>query len=201
MIIAGLDEVGRGSFAGPMMAACAAFWCSGEQEVCGIPDVRDSKEFKKDRARRREAFNAILRSDMVDFGVGFVTPKEIDERGVIFANQLAFHRAVCDLGGLKIDLLITDGEYPLVAGSLPIAKQRCYPKADANYWQVSAASILAKVIHDEYMDELAEQHGQYDWKNNAGYGSKKHREALVSLGPTIHHRHSFLKSVIRQSAG
>lgn len=192
-MICGLDEVGRGPLAGPILAVAALFagWDPG------VPDVDDSKKLSK--GERKRLFPKICRSPyLVDFGIGIGTVEEINEKGIDTANTLAFSRAV-DALPTRPNWLIVDGVKGVPGWNH--LNQECVPKADALYPVVGAASILAKVIRDEMMRELGKEYPAYCWASNSGYGAKKHRDALQSVGPTIHHRKKFIRKIVTPQTG
>lgn len=200
-LIAGLDEVGRGSLAGPLIAVAAAFIgdmnphqqsYSWNMENSPIKGVNDSKKLAA--KQRLEVFTRILRSaELFDFGIGEVSAKEIDVKGIEVANGLAFHRAVEDLKQPP-DYVLLDGLNPLKGWD--VMNQQYKPKADGLWWQVGAASILAKVIRDSFMTELSSDFPAYNWQNNMGYGSEEHRTAIVKKGPCVLHRAKFISNII-----
>jgi ribonuclease HII len=189
----GIDEVGRGSLAGPIMAAAALFYCKSIYAAsCPIADVRDSKKYTREH-ERRAAFTRILHAPcLIDFGVGRVEVEEINEMGINKANALVFQRAVADLES-KPDFVLVDGVCALQGW--PSDKQAHLPKADSLWWPVSAASVIAKVIRDELMVSLGLDYPEYRWNQNAGYGTPDHRDALKKYGPSPHHRRQFIKKI------
>lgn len=198
MYIAGIDEVGRGALAGPLMAVAAMFrlwpnWSWGELETLRSPiqGVNDSKKLTP--ARRREVFHRILTSGyMAGFGLGEVSAAEINSHGIEWANRIAFERAVKDLP-YQPGYLIIDGDSPLYGWEM--TRQRHEPRADGRWWPVGAASILAKVIRDSYMTELGADHPDYGWERNSGYGSRSHQEAISRVGPCRLHRTQFIRKI------
>ncbi len=187
-LICGVDEVGRGSLAGPILSVAALFkgW------VVGCEGVGDSKMLTA--KKRDEVFKKILRSpELIDFGVGEVGVDEIDKIGIDQANIFAFDRAVKALP-LRPNYIIVDG-LKGVPGFYP-HEMLVTPKADGRFPVVGAASILAKVIRDSLMDELHRGHPAYAWSSNKGYGSKQHISALRQYGPTIHHRPLFIRDIV-----
>lgn len=197
-LLAGLDEVGRGALAGPLVAVATMFDSTQDakwtKDASPIPGVDDSKKFSS-REGRKEIFYRILRhSSLVDFGVGYVTVDEINEKGIDYANRLAFWRAVKDLNPQPIFLLV-DGDRP--APDFCYSNQKNRPKADALWWPVGAASIMAKVIRDEMMVEFGLDYLHYKWSVNSGYGTADHIGALKSYGPSPLHRAQFIKKIVR----
>ena len=176
--IAGVDEVGRGPLAGPVVAAAVIL---NPQD---IPEgLNDSKKLT---AKRRAALDAALR-DRAEFAVAEASVAEIDEINILRASHLAMERAVAALGPAP-DYLLIDGN--MIPRDLKIPAQAVV-KGDARSMSIAAASILAKNWRDQLMVDLAQQHPGYGWETNAGYPSKQHRDALRNLGVTPHHRRSF----------
>ena len=177
MNIAGVDEAGRGPWAGPVVAAAVILRGA-------VPSgLNDSKKLS---AKRREAlFVALLASDC-RIGVGQASVAEIDALNILQANHLAMTRAVDALGEVP-DLVLVDGNR-LPSWHWPA---RAIVGGDGLEPAISAASIIAKVTRDRIMAELDRQHPGYGWARNQGYGTADHARALQSLGPTPHHRRSF----------
>lgn len=176
--VAGVDEVGRGPLAGPVTAAAVVL------DPSRIPDgLNDSKKLT---AKRRQALaEEILR--VADVCIAHASVKEIDEHNILRASHIAMERAVAGLSTAPEHLLI-DGN--LIPSGLK-GQAEAVVKGDARSLSIAAASIVAKTARDLIMMDLAQQFPGYGWETNAGYPSKKHREALVDLGVTPHHRRSF----------
>jgi ribonuclease HII len=197
-LICGIDEVGRGSLAGPIMAVAALFRGPSDFSLPAMPvqGLKDSKAFANANTRSA-VFYTLLRSPaLVDFGIGCVWEGEIDEIGIEEANAKAFYSALKDLRD-EPDQLYVDGNKPV--RHFQRGRQIVKPKADSLFWPVSAASILAKTIRDNLMKELHKDYPAYDWKGNAGYGTPKHEEALRKLGPTPYHRKKFIQKILGRS--
>lgn len=176
--VAGVDEVGRGPLAGPVTAAAVVL------DPNNIPaGLNDSKKLT---AKRREALTEEILK-MADVCIAHCTVEEIDEHNILRASHIAMERAVAGLRSAPDHLLI-DGN--LIPSGLQISSE-AIAKGDARSLSISAASIVAKTARDSIMMDLAQQFPGYGWETNAGYPSKKHREALVELGVTPHHRRSF----------
>lgn len=176
-IVAGFDEVGRGPFAGPVMAAAVIL------DQNNIPDgIRDSKKLPK--AKREILFDQILAT--ADVGIGEASPEEIDRNNILQATFLAMRRA---LGNLKQrpDRALVDGNRDPILG-LPT---QLVIKGDSISLSIAAASIVAKVTRDRKMCHLAKQFPHYGWERNAGYGTPEHRKGLSLFGVTPQHRRSF----------
>lgn len=189
-LICGVDEVGRGCLAGPIVSVAALFktW----DVNCPVDDSK-----KLSAKKRLTIFSDLLRcSELIDFGIGEVTVEEIDQVGIDRANVFAFDRAIKALP-VRPNFLIIDG-VKRAPGFYP-HEMLVSPKADGAYPVVGAASVLAKVIRDGLMDELHNEFPAYAWDSNKGYGSREHIVALKSLGPTVHHRSLFIREIITTS--
>ena len=181
--VAGLDEVGRGAWAGPVCAAAVVLPLNRPDLPELLAGVRDSKQLSP--AQRERLLPLIL--DAADaVGVGWATPAEVDERGIVPATQQAMARAVKKLDGRADALLVDYVRLPDL--DLP---QRALPKADAHCLSVAAASIVAKVTRDRLMTTLDQEFPGYGFARHKGYGTRQHREALARLGPSSIHRMSW----------
>lgn len=176
--VAGVDEVGRGPLAGPVTAAAVVL------DPARIPaGLNDSKKLT---ARKREALHDLL-MEVAEVSVAHASVEEIDEINILRAAHLAMRRA--------IDGLPQPPDYALIDGNI-IPDGLATPaeaiiKGDARSASIAAASIVAKIRRDRIMMDLAQHYPGYGWETNAGYGSKKHMDALQNLGVTPHHRRSF----------
>ncbi|MCM2563706.1 ribonuclease HII [Lutimaribacter sp. EGI FJ00015] len=176
--IAGVDEVGRGPLAGPVVAAAVVL------DPAHIPEgLRDSKQLS---AKRRAALSEIIH-DVAQVGIGQASVAEIDQINILRASHLAMERAVAALPEPPDHLLIDGNMIPrdLVIPATPLVK------GDTLSVSIAAASIMAKIWRDQVMRDLAQQFPGYGWETNAGYPSKNHKAALRNLGVTPHHRRSF----------
>ena len=177
-IIAGVDEVGRGPLAGPVTAAAVVF--SSNEIPSGLDDS------KKLTAKKREnLFDAIHAHAQVS--IAHASVEEIDEINILRASHLAMCRAIAGLQS-KPDHVLIDGN--MIPKDLAIPATSLI-KGDSRSLSIAAASIVAKVMRDRIMVDLAQQHPGYGWEKNAGYGTRQHMEALQSLGVTPLHRRSF----------
>ena len=176
--ICGVDEVGRGPLAGPVV--CAAVIMPLDAIIEGIDDS------KKLSAKRREELSALIRKNAVACHICRVEPQKIDEINILEATKLCMKEAV---EGLCVapDIVITDGNMTLDI-SLP---QRSFIKGDAKSYTIGAASIAAKVYRDKLMEEYAALYPQYGFERNAGYGTAAHIEAIKEYGLCPIHRRSF----------
>ena len=178
-IEAGCDEAGRGCLAGSVYAAA----------VILPPDYENAElnDSKKLTDRKRKLLRQQIERDAVAWAVGIVTPDEIDKINILNASILAMHRALDQLK-VRPEAIIVDGNRFKPYHDVPATT---IVKGDGKYLSIAAASILAKTYRDDYMDRLAEEYPQYDWKGNKGYPTKKHRTAISQYGVTPYHRRTF----------
>lgn len=184
----GVDEVGRGPLAGPVVAAAVILPSRPLPELRG---VRDSKRLSP--KRRLELFR-VIRASALEFGLGWSSPGEIDERNILRASLRAMRRAV-----EKVDfrrsrqLVLVDGN--LTIPDLPAA-QEAVVSGDGCSLAIAAASIVAKVLRDRWMRMISRRHPGYGFERNMGYGTAEHFRALQALGPTAQHRRTFIRRVL-----
>ena len=176
---AGCDEAGRGCLAGSVYAAAVILPVGYQNEL-----LNDSKQLTE---KRRYELREIIQRDAVAWAVGIVTPEEIDKINILNASILAMHRALDQLQ-VRPEAVIVDGNRFKKYKDLP---HTTIVKGDGKYLSIAAASILAKTYRDAYMNQLAEEYPQYDWRSNKGYPTKKHREAIRQYGTTPYHRMSY----------
>lgn len=177
--VCGIDEAGRGPLAGPVVAAAVVL-----PEGFELPGLNDSKKLT---AKKRESLYAALMADeRVQKCIAQATVEEIDELNILRATHLAMRRAAEGLPG-GVDFCLIDG-LPVPGFPLP---SRSIVKGDARCLSIAAASILAKVWRDHYMQELHRQFPEYGFDRHAGYGTKAHIQAIHDHGVTIHHRRTF----------
>lgn len=176
--VAGLDEVGRGPLAGPVVAAAVVL-----PPDTFLPGARDSKTLPADA---RDEAAAEVRKAAVAWGIGAASAAEIDRSGIVSATTRAQGRALQHLG-LDPGHLVVDGR-PIHDLGRP---HRAVVKADHRVHCVACASILAKVCRDTLMRKLDPRYPEYGWTRNKGYGTPEHRAALARVGPSPHHRRSF----------
>lgn len=179
LVEAGCDEAGRGCLAGPVVAA-AVILKKGKD----YPELNDSKQLtEKKRMKLRE----LVMQEALSFGVGIVSPEEIDKINILNASFLAMHRALDQLK-LQPELLLIDGNR---FNPYKKVKHVCIVGGDAKYQSIAAASILAKTTRDLMMKEYDEQYPQYNWKKNKGYPTLEHKQAIADYGTTPLHRMTF----------
>ena len=181
--IAGIDEAGRGPLAGPVVAAAVVF-----EPGKLIEGVRDSKQLSE---KKREALYQVIVNECLAYGIGIVSPEEIDRINIRNATFKAMRKA---LGAMKQvpDFLLIDGE------ELPdsLYPQEAIVGGDDKSFTIAAASILAKVTRDRLMREYHLQYPQYHFDRHKGYGTQLHREMILKYGPSPIHRKSFLKKLL-----
>lgn len=178
-IEAGCDEAGRGCLAGPVFAAAVIFPIDYHHEL-----LNDSKQLSE---KKRMALRPIIEREALAYAVASVSAEEIDRINIHNASYLAMHKAL-DLLKIKAEYIIVDGNKFIPYQQIP---HTCIIKGDGKYLSIAAASILAKTYRDEYMDNIALDYPDYDWLNNKGYPTVKHRTAVLAHGSTPHHRKSF----------
>lgn len=177
--VAGVDEVGRGCLAGPVVAAAVVLpWGHS------IAGVRDSKALSE---ARRLTLVQRIQAEALATGVGMCSPAEIDELNILWASLEAMRRAVLNLS-LTPDALLIDGNRVIPNAPWP---QQTVVKGDAKSQSIAAASILAKTLRDALMADLGAAHPGYGWARNVGYPTAEHYAGLAEHGPTVHHRRSF----------
>ena len=178
--ICGVDEAGRGPLAGPVCAAAVIL-----PDHLEIPGLNDSKKLTD--KKRRELF-PIIKEQAIAYGIAFATEQEIDEINILQATFLAMQRAIDQLEG-KANFALIDGNREKDFG-LPVMT---VVKGDSRSANIAAASVLAKVTRDIYMEEMAEKYPQYGFQIHKGYGTKAHYAALTQHGASEIHRKTFLK--------
>jgi len=180
-VVAGIDEVGRGPLAGPVIAAAVII------DAATLPArlAEELDDSKKLTARKREALATLVLESCV-CGFGEASVDEIDRLNILKATFLAMQRAVEALGQPVEHALVDGNQVP------PLGCQvRCLVGGDGLSLSIAAASVIAKVRRDRLMADLASQFPGYGWESNAGYGTAQHLAALRTLGPPPHHRTSF----------
>jgi len=186
-LVCGVDEVGRGPLAGPVVAAAVILPLNAD----GQPDLPpgllgEMNDSKKLSAASREQIHDVL-LPLVCWGIGYASARQIDRVNILQATFAAMRRAVAALEKPPCHALIDGNKVPpgLACKGEPVVK------GDARSYSIAAASIIAKVIRDRQMSQLAGRHPGYGWEQNAGYGTAAHRDAIIRLGLTRYHRRSF----------
>jgi len=176
---AGCDEAGRGCLAGPVIAA-AVILPKGYQNK----KLDDSKKISE---KIRNELRVDIQKKAIAIGVGIVSERKIEKINILQASLLAMHLAIKNLAVKPSHLAIDGNKF----NPYPKIDHDCIIKGDGKYMNIAAASIIAKTTRDEIMKKLSESNPEYLWKNNKGYPTKKHREAISKYGITKHHRKSF----------
>jgi ribonuclease HII len=175
----GVDEAGRGCLAGPVFAAAVILPESFSNEL-----LNDSKQLTE---KQRYALRPIIEAEAVAYAVGVVFPDEIDKINILNASFLAMTRAIEALN-VKPEHLLIDGNRFKSKLLIPFTT---IVKGDGKMMSIAAASVLAKTYRDDYMNKIAEEYPQYDWLENKGYPTAKHRDAIAEHGITPYHRLTF----------
>lgn len=190
--IAGVDEVGRGPLAGPVVTAAVVL-----PQDFGVPGIDDSKKLTE---KRREALFPVIKEHALAYGIGEASHERIDEINILEATKEAMAQAVANCAEMLRERHGADIEHVLFDAMKIDAVE--YPqtsviKGDAQSLAIAAASVIAKVTRDRMMVELAEKYPHYAFEKNKGYGTKAHYEGLEKAGPCEIHRMTFLKNFIK----
>ena len=183
LIEAGCDEAGRGCIAGPVVAAAVIL-----PRGMDFPEFDDSKKLTENQ---REKLRVKVLENAAAYGVGIVSAEEIDEINILNASFLAMHRAIDQLK-IRPELLLIDGNR---FNKYHDIKHQCIVGGDAKYQSIAAASILAKTTRDHIMEELDTQYPAYNWKQNKGYPTIEHKNAVAEHGMSPFHRKTFNMSI------
>lgn len=181
-LICGIDEAGRGPLCGPVCAAAVIL-----PQGLTIEGLNDSKKLSE---KKREQLFPVIQQHAISYGIGMASPQEIDELNILNATFLAMRRAVEQMKIQPVFALV-DGNR---CKNLGIPSE-CVVKGDAKVISIAAASILAKVSRDHYMEQLAVQYPQYDLQKHKGYPTKQHYEKIKQFGIAPFYRKSFLKNL------
>jgi ribonuclease HII len=208
-IVVGLDEAGRGPLAGPVVAGAVAV----DYFLFKKADLHSKKDFnyilkqandskKLSLKKREELYGLLIKSQFIKWGIAAVSEKMIDKINIFEASRLAMAKAITDLDQkienrkFKIQYAVIDGNFLLPAEALAKAGfagigQRSIIKGDQKVFSIAAASILAKVYRDRFMEKADKKYPQYDFARHKGYPTKHHKEMLRLFGPILIHRKSF----------
>ena len=185
-LIAGVDEAGRGPLAGPVVAACVIMPMEGM-----IEGIDDSKALSE---KKRAMYFGKIREQAIDYGVGIVDHETIDEINILNATKLAMKKAVESMK-VKPDFVLVDAVKKLDIS----CKQMGIIKGDALSYMIASASIIAKETRDAMMRDYAVKYPDYGLERHKGYGTKEHRNRILTLGPCPIHRRSFLKKILGEA--
>lgn len=175
--VAGADEAGRGCLAGPVVAAAVIL-------KKPIPGLNDSKKLSK---KNREALKIKIIEQSLAYNVTFIGPRRIEKINILNASIEGMQKSILSLE-VKPSIALIDGNRFKPIDDIPF---ETIIKGDGKFQCIAAASILAKTFRDDFMDSLCEQYPKYGWQTNAGYPTKKHREAIKEFGACEHHRKTF----------
>ena len=185
-IVVGIDEVGRGTLAGPVVAVAVyikrSLWKNFLKKHPEIIKINDSKKISK--KIREKLYNILI--NIIPFGVGAASVKEIEEKNILQASLIAMERAYTSLK-ISADFVLVDGiNSPKIKANIKAIKN-----GDNKSISIASASIIAKVIRDNLMKKLSYKYPGFFWNKNSGYGTKLHIDKIKLLGITPHHRKSF----------
>ena len=185
-VVAGVDEVGRGPLAGPIVAA-AVVLNNNDKDL--ILRINDSKKISKDL---REELSEIIKTKSISYSIAIKSNKEIDELGIGYCNNEIFKEAISSLN-IKPDIVLSDG-YTIKGFDM---NNEAVIKGDTKSAAIACASIIAKVYRDKLMEEYSEKYTHYGFEKNVGYGTKEHMEAIVKHGSCDIHRETFIRNIIK----
>jgi ribonuclease HII len=183
-LVAGVDEVGRGSLFGPVVAGAVILPISSLSDLAAA-GVKDSKQLSPGK---RQKLAEEIKAVSLDWAIGYASTKEIDRLNIFHASLLAMKRAVLKLKKVQPDICLVDGKWIIPELGIP---QQALIKGDRRSLAIASASILAKVWRDDLIDRFALKYPMYDLKSNKGYGTTKHLSALQQYGASPLHRLSF----------
>lgn len=175
----GTDEAGRGCLAGPVTAAAILLPQGFENSL-----LNDSKQLSE---VKRDLLRPVIENEALCYGVAHIFPEEIDKINILNASILGMHKAIMGLN-TQPEFIIVDGNKFKPLNKIP---HQTIVKGDSKFLSIAAASVLAKTYRDAYMNKIHEEFPMYNWKQNKGYPTKEHREAIKEFGPTKYHRKSF----------
>lgn len=176
---AGTDEAGRGCLCGPVVAAAVILPADFEH-----PFLNDSKQLTE---KQRNELRPFIEKNAVAFGVSFVDEKEVDKINILQASIIGMQRSISQLNP-QPEFIIVDGNKFNSYKNVP---HKTIVKGDAKYMSIAAASVLAKTYRDEFMEKIHQEFPIYNWKQNKGYPTKQHRNAIREFGITTYHRKTF----------
>lgn len=188
-LVVGVDEVGRGCLAGPVVAGAVCF----DPHHKMLDGIADSKQLS---TKQRAFLEPQIRTNCQSFATGEATVGEINRLGILQATFLAMERALSALK--KVEVILVDGNQTPKFKQFRSLCIQTIVKGDQLSYSIAAASILAKVHRDQVMEKLHAKFPSYDWVSNKGYGTVKHRKALFEFGMTKHHRKKFCETVMKK---
>lgn len=175
----GTDEAGRGCLAGPVTAAAVILPGNFKNHI-----LTDSKQLSH---QKRASLRPIIEAESVCFAVAHISPEDIDKINILNASILAMHKSI-EKFEVDPEFIVVDGNRFKPFKNIPF---ETIIKGDSKFLNIAAASVIAKTHRDAYMEKIHEEFPMYNWKQNKGYPTKEHREAIKEFGPTPYHRKSF----------
>ena len=179
LLEAGTDEAGRGCLSGPVVAAAVIL-----PDDFSHPFLNDSKQLTE---KQRKELKPYIEKHALSWAVAFVSEKKIDEINILQSSILAMHKSIGKLA-IKPEFIIVDGNKFKPFKNIP---HQTIVKGDAKFMSIAAASVLAKTYRDDFMEKIGFEFPEYNWKQNKGYPTKEHRNAIREFGITKYHRKSF----------
>ncbi|MGL5649335.1 MAG: ribonuclease HII [Clostridium sp.] len=186
-LLAGVDEVGRGPLAGPIVSACVVL----DLNILDDEMILYLNDSKKLNEKKREELSKIIKEKAISYKIVEKSNKEIDDLGIAYCNNQIFLEGIEGLT-VKPDIVLSDG---YLVKNVQI-ENKSVIKGDAKSATIAAASIIAKVYRDDLMKKYSEKYPGYGFESNVGYGASKHIEAIKEMGPTDIHRMSFLRNIL-----
>ncbi len=179
LLEAGTDEAGRGCLSGPVVAAAVILSTNFSH-----PFLNDSKQLTE---KQRQELRPYIEENAISWAVGFVGEKKIDEINILQSSILAMHKAIEKLDVTPEFIIVDGNKFKPFKDIL----HKTIVKGDAKFMSIAAASVLAKTYRDEFMEKIGEEFPEYNWKQNKGYPTKQHRDAIREFGITKYHRKTF----------
>ncbi|MBI2028797.1 ribonuclease HII [Candidatus Gottesmanbacteria bacterium] len=189
-LVIGIDEVGRGALAGPLVAAAVAFT---PNQV--IPDGVSINDSKKLSAKQREKAAVWIKKNCLSWGIGETSVLFINKYGIVKATHAAFRKAIKMIQLLHSKYLLVDAFYIKYVKGIGLVNQKAIIKGDEKSYSIAAASIIAKVYRDNLMRDLGVDYKSYNWNSNKGYGTKNHIDTISRIGGCKYHRLAFISHI------
>lgn len=194
--VVGVDEVGRGPLAGPVTVCAFRIKVSDAKYISFSKQVRDSKQLhEKKRATQAIELAYLQKENKCQYAIVSVNAKIIDTKGIVYAITKALNTSLEKVGAQATDMILLDGG---LYAPQKFSHQKTIIRGDEKELPIACASIVAKVHRDTYMKRIAKKYPQYGFESHVGYGTKRHREAIIKNGFTMLHRQSFCKNIKRQ---
>ena len=179
VLVAGTDEAGRGCLAGPVTAAAVILPFDFHNEL-----LNDSKQLSE---KKRELLMPLIKAQAICYGISHIDHREIDQINILNASILGMHQSLDQLSQEPEKIIVDGNKFKPYKDIY----HECIVKGDGKYLSIAAASVLAKTARDQYMKKIHEEFSMYNWKQNKGYPTKEHREAIQKYGVSPYHRTTF----------